>query len=382
MEEPSLENISELREKIIASLRAQGFHLEGGSVSLPCDLSKDETRNLHRVAVSHRRERARKSLFGKESQLLFHIASGNELDPACISPRLVEVQSGSEEELLFRYASLHWNIPVSSGYGRRLRFLVIDEQNDKLIGLIGLGDPVMNLKPRDQWIGWERTERSLNLKHVVDAYVLGAVPPYSFLLCGKLVALLVASGEVRETFRAKYDGARSLITGRPHDGRLALVTTSSALGRSSIYNRLRIGDRRIYHSVGFTQGSGEFHFTNGLYNAIFEYATKHSQPTAKHKQWGVGFRNRREVLKKSLPLLGIPADWLYHGVEREVFVIPLASNSRAFLCGQDAQLQWFTHSTEDIFQYFRERWLLPRARNRADYRDFQRDSYRLWPKGC
>jgi len=55
---------------------------------------------------------------------------------------------------LFRYASLLWGVPVSAGYGRRMRFPVLDEYNSKLIGLFALGDPVYNLRARDQWIDW------------------------------------------------------------------------------------------------------------------------------------------------------------------------------------------------------------------------------------
>src|SRR5262249_31539967 len=49
------------------------------------------------------------------------------------------------ESDLFRRASLTWAVPVSNGFGRRLRHLVWDEHNDKLIGLIAIGDPVFNL---------------------------------------------------------------------------------------------------------------------------------------------------------------------------------------------------------------------------------------------
>jgi len=38
---------------------------------------------------------------------------------------------------------------VSRGYGRQ-RFLIWDQSNEKLIGLIALGDPVFNLRVRDQ----------------------------------------------------------------------------------------------------------------------------------------------------------------------------------------------------------------------------------------
>ncbi len=297
-----------------------------------------------------------------------------------MSPRLVEVQPDSEEELLFRYASLHWSIPVSSGYGRRLRFLVVDDSNEKLVGLIGLGDPVYSLGPRDEWVGWTPSDRKKRLGHVMDAFVLGAVPPYSFLLCGKLVAMLAASDTVRHAFKRKYGGTRSVIRRKLHDGRLALVTTASALGRSSVYNRLRFGDRLLYQSVGFTKGSGEFHFSNGLYGAITEFAEGHCEPTAKQERWGTGFRNRREVINKCLPVLGLSSDWVYHGIEREVFVIPLAENTREFLRGEHTRLRWYGQPETRLFEYFRDRWMLPRASWDERFRSWSRDDWVIWSK--
>jgi hypothetical protein len=349
-----------------------------GAILPPGELTKDRIRDLHETAVEHRLERAKGGLLRREADLLHHIACGSEIVPGSISPRLVEVLPDSAEELLFRYASLHWSIPVSSGYGRRLRFIVVDEQNGKLIGLIGLGDPVYSLGPRDEWIGWTPSDRKKRLGNVMDAFVLGAVPPYSSLLCGKLVAMFAASDTVRHAFKRKYGGMRSVIRRKVHDGRLALITTASALGRSSVYNRLRFGDRLLYQSVGFTKGSGEFHFSNGLYGTLTEFAEKHCEPTAKQERWGTGFRNRREVIKKCLPVLGLSSDWVYHGIEREVFVIPLARNSREFLRGQPARLRWYHQSEAQTFEYFRDRWMLPRARWDERYRSFDRDSYRLW----
>jgi len=350
---------TQLRQKIVRSLRKQGFRITGDVILPPSVLTKDNIRDLHSIAVDHRRDRSKEGLFRREQWLLSHIASGCEVDPNSISPRLVEVQPGSDEELLFRYVSLHWSVPVSAGYGRRLRFLVIDESNEKLIGIIGLGDPVIALSPRDSWIGWDRRARETRLRYVMDAFVLGPVPPYSYLLSGKLVAMLAASDEVRDIFKRKYRDSRSLIRRTSHDGRLALITTTSALGRSSVYNRIRFGNRSLYQSVGFTGGSGEFHFSNGLYSAISAFAADHCVPTYRRKSWGEGFRNRREVLKKALPLIGLPRAWLQHGIEREVFVIPLASNARQFLRGDHARLRWFKQPSSQIWDYFRERWLLP-----------------------
>lgn len=369
---------SVLRVKIIQSLRAQGFRVRNGTILPPKDLSKERIRELHETAVEHRIERARDGLFRKEKELLQHVASGNEIVPSRIRPHLVEVLPESEQELLFRYASLHWSIPVSSGYGRRLRFLVVDEHNGRLIGLIGLGDPVFSLGPRDEWVGWTLSDRKKRLGNAMDAFVLGAVPPYSFLLCGKLVAMLAASDTIRDAFKRKYGGARSVIRRKVHDGRLALLTTTSALGRSSVYNRLRLGERLLYQSVGFTKGSGEFHFSNGLYGAISEFAEEHCEPTAKQERWGVGFRNRREVIRKCLPALGLSSDWVYHGIKREVFVIPLARNTREFLRGQHSRLMWYHQSETQIFEYFRNRWMLPRASWDERFRSWSKDEWNIW----
>jgi hypothetical protein len=288
------------------------------------------------------------------------------------------VQPNTDHELLYRYARLHWSIPVSAGYGRRLRFVVYDESNGKLIGLFGLGDPIFSLSPRDRWIGWNHEWKAARLQCVMDVFVLGAVPPYSLLLGGKLVALLTTSAEVQQAFHRKYGGRQALISGEPLDGRLALLTTTSALGRSSLYNRLRYRGDLVFQSVGFTQGSGDFHFSNGFYKDLRGFALRHCDATAKHARWGEGFRNRRELVRKALPLLGLSRQLVYHGVAREIFVAPLASNSAAFLRGEHRRLRRQQRTADELHAWFRDRWLLPRAARDERYRLFDRRSYRLW----
>jgi CBS domain-containing protein len=315
------------REGIICSLRAQGFGIGDGAILRLSELSKERIRELHETAVEHRVERARDGLFRVEKDLLRHIASGHEVYPSRMSPPLLEVLPESEEELLFRYAALHWSIPVSSGYGRRQRFLVVEDSNGKLVGLIGLRDPVYSLGPRDDSVGWTPANRKKRLGHVMDAFVLGAVPPYSFLLCGKLLAMLAASGTVCHAFRQKYGGTRSLIRRKPHDGGLALITTASALARSSIYKRLRFQDRLMYQSVGFTKGSGEFHFSHGLYRAITRFAEMHCGPTAKQERWGTGFRCTCEVARRVLRNFGVSPILMNHSIWHELLVMSLAKNT-------------------------------------------------------
>lgn len=367
-----------LRASVVGSLKAQGFKIHKGKISIPDGLDKSSIRRLHQLAVEHKRERAKDSLARNEPHLLARIANGQQVSVEAVSPRLQEVVRGTDDELLFRYACLHWSIPVSSGYGRRLRFLIIDANNEKLIGVLGLGDPVFALQPRDAWIGWSAAARSSRLHNVVDAFVLGAVPPYSFLLGGKLVAMLAASNEVRSAFRQKYAGRATLIAGKTLDGEIALLTTTSALGRSSIYNRIKVGKQTIYERVGYTRGFGDFQFLNGLYDELSEFAHLHCEATAKNESWGTGFRNRREIVKKSLDSLGLSPDLLCHGVQREVFVTSLAENTKEFLCGQNEKLTYFDRPAEAVFAEFRARWLLPRAAREPRFRSFDRQAYRLW----
>jgi hypothetical protein len=367
-----------LRKQIVKSLTDQGFDVRGGRLKAFQSADKDRVRALHATAVSHRVQDARPRLAKHENTLLRWLANGDQVDPEAIRPTLARVHRGSPEELLFRYAKLHWSIPVSAGYGRRLRFLVLDEANGKLMGLIGLGDPVMNLGARDRYIGWDQEQKSRRLKYVLDAFVLGAVPPYSLLLCGKLIAMLAASEQVRSAFRREYADAPSRISQSESDGRLAMLTTTSALGRSSVYNRLRYDGRLIFQSVGSTEGSGEFHFTNGLYRDIAAFARDNCTPTGKHAAWGSGFRNRREVVKKCLQALGISSEWVYHGIRREVFAVPLAANAREFLRGEHERLRYHKIDATDVCAYFKARWLVPRSHRDTRFRAWQRDQWRLW----
>jgi hypothetical protein len=368
----------QLREEIIVSLSSQGFTFQDDHLALPPLPDKDAVRQLHAQAVAHKQERAAKSLKRHEPKLLSRFADGSTLAPDRIRPILIEIMPDSEEELLFRYASLHWSIPVSSGYGRRLRFLVIDESNEKLIGLIGLGDPVFGLEARDKWIGWTFEQRKQCLRHVMDAFVLGAVPPYSHLLGGKLVAMLATSDEVREAFSRKYGQTTSVISNNADRCELLLVTTTSALGRSSLYRRIKMQERELYIGVGFTKGSGEFQFFNGTYDLMLEYAHRYLPPTAKQSAWGTGFRNRREVVRKCLQSLGLSTDWNYHGIQREVFVAPLAANAREVLRGESTQPEFPDASVDSMTEVFVDRWLLRRASTDTRWRDFQPESLRLW----
>jgi len=379
MRQDTVVSASYLKRLIRQSLRAQGFEITKDRITLHVN-NKEALRQVHTLAVAAEVKRAELALRPHEEHLLTYIANGEEVFPERIHPMLIAVEPGTDYARLFRYARLHWSIPVSSGYGRRFGFVLIDENNGKLIGVLGLSDPIFSLRVRDDWIGWESEQHKQRLFHVMDAYVLGAVPPYSRLLCGKFVAMIATSREIRQVFRDRYMGSETLIQRRQRPAELALVTTTSALGRSSLYNRLKFHDRLLLQSVGYTTGWGTFHFANGVYEKMLAFAHRHCTGTAKAARWGGGqFRSRKEVIRKCLQVLGFHHSWMLHRVKREVFVAPLARNTQAFLRGETEYLDCWDESIMTYFDYFRERWLLPRVERDPAYKNFRREVWRLWP---
>ncbi len=63
------------------------------------------------------------------------------------------------------------------------------------------------VRDRDSWIGWDKEQRSARLKSVMNAYVVGAVQPYSQLLGGKLVTSLIGSNTVTDDFAERQYGS-------------------------------------------------------------------------------------------------------------------------------------------------------------------------------
>jgi hypothetical protein len=265
-----------------------------------------------RKFVQERRDLLRRM----ERRALPYFAQGNEVVPQDIRPRLELVETPLQVDI-FRYACLLWSIPVSPGYGRRMRFLVFDEANEKLIGILGLSDPVYCLAVRDSWIGWSDQEKRSRLWHVMDAYVLGAVPPYTYLLGGKLIALLATSNEVREHFVNRYEGRASGILGVVREPYLVLLTTTSAMGRSSMLNRLKRDGEPIWESLGMTMGWGHFHLDNGYFKEIADFMRRESPEVFASYRFGGGPSWKLRVIRSCLRELDIPPAALQHGIQRE-----------------------------------------------------------------
>ncbi|WP_322047429.1 Druantia anti-phage system protein DruA [Paraburkholderia sp. J67] len=360
-----------LKRRLRRHLSNLGFRRkEGGRLEAP-GTSKEIIRHLH--------AQQRKELLHGESEfikqqtprLLKFFASGSDINPERISPRLERVASGTWQGELFRLASLTWSVPVSRGFGRRLRYLVWDDSNGKLIGIFAIGDPVFNLSARDNHIGWDGAARTERLVNVMDAYVLGALPPYNALLGGKLVACLIRSREIYDDFASVYGDSCGIISGKKKQARLLAVTTSSSMGRSSVYNRLKLDSLRYFTSLGYSGGWGHFHIPEALFSDLREYLLDIDHPCANTHEYGDGPNWRIRTIRAAMSTLGFKGDVLKHGIQREVFISDLAVNASSILrTGRGRPQLASLRPVSEIASLAIERWVIQRAVSRPEYQEW------------
>src|SRR5262245_3009135 len=365
-----------LKRKVRSHLRRLGFAKSPSGALRPPSLAKEGIRALHQEQRKAGLRSRRAFVLSALPKLIEHFADGSEVDPENIRPKLELVEAKTWQSDLFRLASLSWSVPVSAGFGRRLRYLVWDANNNKLIGIMALGDPVFNLKVRDETIEWDVDHRGKRLINVLDAYVLGAVPPYNMLLGGKLVACLMRTKEVRDDFARKYGGSRGIISGKKKRAQLVMITTTSALGKSSIYNRLKLGGQSYLHSIGYTQGWGHFHVLHSLFLELRDYLRKRKHHYVDGHRFGDGPNWRLRTIRAAFDALGFSPDLLRHGIGREVFVCQLAMNAAKVLRGERKKAIYRGLKTVDeVGALVRERWLVPRGIRRPQYKNWRRSHF-------
>lgn len=362
-----------LKREIRAHFKRLGFTKNSDGTLEPPRLDKTGYRLVHEPQRMEVLDSERQFLEDRGAPLLKHFANGDEIDVGRIDIRMLPIAHTTWQSDLFRLATLCWSVPVSMGFGRRLRFLIWDDYADKLVGLLALGDPVFNLNARDAHIGWTVHDRERRLVHILDGYVVGAVPPYNQVLCGKLVACLMRTREVVEAFRDRYAQTKGIISRRRKDAHLVAVTTTSALGRSSVYNRLRLDGIPYLESIGYTGGYGHFHFPQKLFEDLRKYLTYRRDPYADNHEYGDGPNWRFRAIRRALDLLGLDSNLVKHGFAREVFLGKVADNAFEVLTGKRKRPKYGTVRTvSEVSELALNRWVRPRAARDQAFRTVTR----------
>ena len=358
---------SELRVYIIEHLESLGYRredIEAGQLKLPEHVGDTKAfyREIQQLANTTQVSRARSDLFWREPEILERFVDGSVVVPEKISPRLVFARTGSLELDIFNYIKLTSSVPTGTPRGAVARYVIEDSHTGGVMGAIVIGSPLRFQGARDAWVGWTPTERDARLQTIAEAWGIVSIPPYSQLLAGKLMALVAVCNEVREEFENRYE--------RP----LALVTTNSALGRSSVYNRLKYHEEKAFLSIGWTRGYGNFHLDDPV---IVEAVRKVCRREFPDKN----IPNKMAMFRYTLPKLGLDSELINHGLRREVFAVPMARNTIDFLHARTDTLDYFDRPFSGVVEWWRDRWMLKRASWDERYKEAKVSDLQVWGAG-
>lgn len=214
---------------------------------------------------------------------------------------------------------------------------------------------------------------------MMDIIVCGAIPPYSEMLGGKLVAMLMASPQVVREYRASYGDQASEIGSRLAGTRVVrpadlvfLTTTSLYHVGSSQYERIRIpgrGNRQIaFEFIGHTEGYGSIALSSEATDALREVATQFHGMRRVNNIFGEGVSPRMRMTREGLGLIGIPQDLvLKHNCPRLIYGVRLATNAFEYLRGEVGKPDYVLsprdtkRGTQEIVDFWLSRWLRSRA---------------------
>lgn len=292
-----------------------------------------------------------------------NLANGNDVLNSKIDP-MIEVCETQKQMDLFRIYRYYWSSPYSDYVGRRIKLIIRDKglPNKPVIGIAALGSPIIHIPERDDFIGWDTKTRTKNLIYTMDAYVIGALPPYNYLLGGKLISMLLASDEIRKIYREKYKNKTTIIESRVSSNLVGIFTTS-LYGKSSQYNRLKFKDNLLYHQIGYTKGYGSLHLSDETIQEMTKLLRLRKIDIG-HK-FGDGPSWVMRVIRTAGDLLGFDSDFLLkHSFKRSIYFVPLAKNYKEVLNGNSKRPVYYHYTKNELVNYWKERWLVNRKTNK------------------
>ena len=359
-----------MRDRIVMSLKHNGFKVNP-HLQLPND-DKDTLKKIQRNAKASQILEHKSFLVSFFKTAKEFCRDGREIVPENIRLELQEVRPDSLEAKLFLWWNLTWwSMPYQRAYGRQMRFIIWDTAHDNPFALVLLQSPLLRMKARDDYLKLprERLDHWVNMS--MNAQRIGALPPYNDLIGGKMAALAMTSNEVRRAYRRKYRGKKTLMEKRMLRADLLFLTTTSAFGKSSMYDRLKYKDHLAAIPIGYTQGTGTFHMSECLTREIYSMLQKRNVNTA--TGYGHGPSRKIRLFKKAFSYLGLK-DFVTHGILREVYLFPLAKNL-PYVIHENKRPIWHDRSFLEIAEYWKARWALPRSSRICKWREFDSEEF-------
>lgn len=320
-------------------------------------------KNIIKEAMSYKRSEAliknKKWIDNHFYLVKENLALGKDLLLSNIEP-VIQVCKTRDDYNLFRILRYYWSSPYSEYVGRRIKLIIRDNaiSSRPVIGIAALGSPIIHIPDRDNWVEWDKNTRTNNLIYCMDAYVIGALPPYNELLGGKLISYILASNEVRELYFKKYENKITNINQRTAND-LVCIFTTSLYGKSSQYNRIKYNNKLLYEPIGKTKGFGTLHLSEETFIAMMELLK--SKNININYDFGNGPSWKMRVIRTVGDMLGFDSSILLnHSFKRNIYAIPLAENYKEFLNNNNINPIYYNYPLNEMIEYWKERWLKQR----------------------
>jgi hypothetical protein len=231
---------------------------------------------------------------------------------------------------------------------------------------------------------------------MMNIMVCGAIPPYNFILGGKLVAMALTGPRIIDTYQDKYGDYQSEIASsmkgeavsKPNE-LVFLDTTGLFEVGSAQYDRIRVPTENgqiEYDQIGYTEGYGSIQFGPETRKRLSQVTQLEEGRKVVRGRFGEGVSPRIRKIRRGLKNCGLETDLLKHESRRIVYAIDLAENSQNYLLGIDDDPEYYSEfddpekEQESIYQHWIDRWAAMRAQKQEvldNIRKFDKQEFKL-----
>ena len=273
-----------------------------------------------------------------------------------------DVKKGFIWSILRTFTStLHWN----HSPGRLLRFIVMDSKTNTYLGVISVASDFISLGGRDDYIGWTYDDRIKHkrLNHTAIGSSIVPTQPIGYNYTGgKLISLLLLSGEIQKIWNERYEDT------------LVGISTTSLYGGYSQYNRLR-----HWKKCRSTEGKIQLEPSQGVYTQILdwikvEYPAKYNEVMKKKEGSNQPTSHPKvKVLQHAYSTFKIKAP--ENNFSRGVYFADLYDNTKEFLTRKTDVLgkPLFDNSTKALSDLWKERYAANRIKNMLENKTYNTD---------
>ena len=241
-----------------------------------------------------------------------------------IEPIVEPVEQGNakaNEDWIITRRLIH-SMEFTANPGRNVKFYVKDKVSGKVLGMICLGSDVTSLGVRDELIGWtkENKFKEGKLNHTAIGTTICCVQPLGFnMLGGKLVAQMVTSKVVRDTWKKLYGQT------------LVGISTTALYGIHSMYNGIP-----QWKTLGETKGKISLKPDDTFYDTWHQWIKDNKREEYDSK---VGVRAngqpvtgiKQKIIQMIYKELDIKRAKYEHGFKRGCYFANIYQNGKEFL---------------------------------------------------